>query len=86
MSEEKIELNDLVLLTMPDGSTLQGVVQSIHREKAGVVGLGIFHPIHGNIHWGVFEGDRKSQGATVKVIPDSEADFAALHLYKVSIF
>ncbi len=83
MSQEKIELNDLVLLTMPDGSTLQGIVQATYNSASG---FRIYHPINGNIHWGVYVGDHKYQGATIKVIPDSEADFAALHLYKVSIF
>lgn len=63
---------DLVEVKMPDGTKKQGVVQ---WAKDG--GLLIYHPIHGNMNWGMthHETDYKVQGATVRTISDDQADF-----------
>ena len=65
------ECRDLVLITFPDGSTRQGVVQATYDGG----GLLIFHPVHGYMHYGIWFNDLGN--ATLTVIPDSSADFRA---------
>ena len=70
---------DLVEITMPDKTKKQAVVQGTY----GGGELFIFHPKHGNMRWGVTDHDTdlKVQGATVKKIDDTKADFR-LDLYR----